>query len=117
MVKVSFRPWEELVVHETIRHGLRDLIKLRTQVLRSGMVAEPLLWVDGVLFSRTVMPPTEDVIREQLKGIIHYASVEWALMPKYKSYLGFVGVKIPVINASDTMALKELVKELKKQSK
>lgn len=117
MVKISIKPWQEIVVHEVVKHELKLLVRNRVIGLREGALAEPLLWAEGVVFGRTVMPPTQDVVKDQLLGIIHYTAVEWASMPRYKSVLKLGGVTIPVIDAANTDALRDLAKELKKRTK
>jgi len=76
-----------------------------------------LFWTEGVVFSRVVMPPTDDVIREQLKGIIHISSLEWARMPEYRKVIVSEGVRIPIIDVSNTIALRDMIRELKKSVK
>lgn len=117
MVKVSFKPWEEVIIHEEIEYKLKNLTRNRALGLRAGSVAMPLVWTEGVVFSRTVMPPTEDIVRDQLKGIIHYSGVEWAIMPKYRSALKSGGVTIPVINVSKNESLTGVAVALKNKQK
>jgi len=117
MVRITVKPWQEIVVHEVIEHEVKGLLKLRVLLQSKGMIAEPLLWAEGVLFSRTAFPGTSDVVKEQLQGVIHLTAVEWAPMPKYKEALALEGVTIPVIDASKTEALRDLAKELLKSKK
>jgi len=117
MVIVSFKPWEEVIIHEVIEHKIQDFVRLRVTGLRQGAYAEPLMWAEGVAFSRTVMPPTQDVIREQIEGKIHFLAIEWAIMPRYKSVVRSGGVTIPIINVMQNLTLREVAKELKKTRK
>jgi type I site-specific restriction-modification system R (restriction) subunit len=115
MTKITFKPWEEIVIHETIKRRLKDLVKLKTLYFKKGQTSEIFLWAEGVVFVRTPMPPSDDVIRDQLKGVIHYSSVEFAKMPKYKRAIMSEGITVPIVDVSDTPALREVAKELKKQ--
>ena len=117
MVKVTFKPWQEIVIHEAIEYKIKDLIKSRITGLKEGSVTLPLLWAEGVLFNRSVMPPTDDVIRDQLQGIIHFSAIEWALMPKFKSVMRSEGVSNPVINVDNNESLKEVARQLKAKHK
>lgn len=117
MVEVEFRPIEKIVIHEVIHHKIRDLIRLRILGVRQGSLAQPLLWAEGVAFSRTAMSPTEDVVLEQLQGIIHFLAIEWAIMPTYRSTLKSKGVTIPVIDVSKNPSLREVAKQLKRRPK
>lgn len=117
LVKVTFRPWEEVVIHESIHYSVDDLIKLCSIGVQPGGLAKPLRWAEGVVFRSSGMPPTDEVVKEQLQGRIHWSSVEWALMPEYKNVIMIkeVNAKIPIINVGATTILCEVVKALKKQ--
>jgi len=117
MVKITIKPWQEIVIHEVIEHTLAELVAMKATGARLGAPIDSLLWTDGVVFMRTSMPPTPDVIREQLQGILHFSSVEWASMPEYKSFLATGEVNIPVLDVTKTSALKDVVSELKKLKK
>jgi hypothetical protein len=115
LTKITFKEWEEIVVHETIKSELDKLVEKRTQYLRSGQVAEPLTWAEGVVFSHNLLPLSEDVINQQVKGIIHYSNVEFAKMPKYRKNIVVSGGKsVPIVDVSNTSALRDLALELKK---
>ena len=114
MVKVTIKPWQEIVIHELIQHDLKNLLKLRGLGLSTRDIAQPLMWAEGIVFSRFPMPPTDDIIKEQLQGIIHFSSFEFALMPKYQKELKWEGVSIPVIDVSTTEALQIVAKEISK---
>jgi hypothetical protein len=114
-VKVTFKPWEEVVIHENIRYSLEDFIKLCSFGVQPGGLANPLQWAEGVVFRATPMAPTEDIVKEMLVGKIHWSAVEWALMPKYQpvTMIGDINAKIPIINVSSTTILCDVAKALK----
>jgi len=119
MVKITFKPWEEVIIHEEVAYSLDDLIKLNSIGVQPGGIAKPLHWAEGVIFRFAGMPPKDEVVREQLEGIIHWSLVEWALMPEYKSVIVIhdINAKIPVINVSGTTNLCEIAKALKEKAK
>lgn len=117
MVKVTFKPLKEIVIHEVIEHKLRNLVRLRVLGLRRDSIAQPLVWAEGVVFTRSSVPPIEDIVKQSLEGVIHFSAIEWALMPKYRSALKSGGVTIPVINVSDNPSLTEVARALKKRHK
>lgn len=118
MVKVTFKPWDEVIIHEVIRYSLEDLIKISSLGVQPGGLTAPLQWAEGVVFRAAGMPPTEDVVRENLQGKIHWSSVTWALMPEYKNVIPIedINAKIPIINVSTTGILCDVAKALKKQA-
>ena len=118
LVKVTFKPWEELVIHESIHHSLPDLIKVCGVGVQPGGLAAPLSWAEGVVFRFSRMAPTDEVFRELLQGKVHWHVVEWALMPQYKQVLPLeeINAQIPVINVSSTTILCEVAKALEEQA-
>ncbi len=92
MVKVTFTPSSELVVHEIVEQDgqvfFEDMVR---QALSNPAHVEPTInWADGVAFVVAPMPPTEDVIKETIGGRLHYASVMFTRVP----YQSQVPVKI-----------------------
>jgi len=118
LVKVTFQPSEELVIHESINHSLPDLIKLCSVGVQPGRLAEPLSWAEGVVFRFSRMAATDEIFKELLLGIIHWNVLEWALMPQYKQVIPIeeINAKIPVINVSTTTILCDVAKALKEQA-
>jgi hypothetical protein len=118
LVKVTFTPSEELIIHESIHHSLPDLIKLCSVGVQPGALGGPLSWAEGVVFRFSRMAPTDEVVRELLQGKVHWNVVEWALMPQYKQVILIeeINAKIPVINVCTTTILCEVAKALKEQA-
>jgi hypothetical protein len=98
MVKVRYEPYTDLVVHEIVEQDsqvfFEDMVR---QALSNPAHVEPTInWAEGVAFVVAPMPPTEDVIKENLGGKIHYASVMFTRTP----YQSQVPVKIGSQNYS-----------------
>lgn len=120
MVKVTFRPWEEVIIHESIQYPtLDEIVRLQSVGVPPGGLARPLNWAEGVVFRHAPMPPTEDVVREQLQGKVHWSSVAWALMPKHQNVIVIkeTNVRIPINDVSANEILSEVAKSLKKIAK
>jgi hypothetical protein len=118
LVKVTFKPWEEVVIHESICYPLEDLIKLCSIGVQPGGLGAPLQWAEGVVFRFMAMPPPDDIVKEQLQGKVHWSVVEWALMSEYKNVVLIrdINAKIPIINVSSTTILCEVAKALKEHA-
>jgi hypothetical protein len=117
LVKVTFKPWEEVVIHETIKYTLSDLIARSSLGVQPGGLAPPLNWAEGVAFHHVAMPPNDEITRELLQGKVHWNVVEWALMPEYKHVIPIadINAKMPVIDVSADAILCEIAKALKEQ--
>lgn len=83
MVKISFAPIKEVVVHENIMVPMDDL--LRSRVTPAGNM--PLYWCGGVLFTFSSMPWTRDIVKDYLEGKIHWVEVQYSRMDKYNPVL------------------------------
>ncbi len=79
MAKITYSPIEELVIHEVLEVSRDDL--LRSRVTPQGTM--PLYWCNGLLFSFSSLPMSEDVTKDYLKGRIHWVEVQYAKMDNY----------------------------------
>ena len=122
MVKVTIKPYNELIIHEVMEYKAEDLIKLHGLGQQAGALAPPLNWVDGVIFSFHGMPHITPIVREMLEGRLHWISVTFAIFPVYQNLIVIkeTNVKIPIIDVSNNGVFKEVaiaLKQLSKESK
>lgn len=117
MVEVVYQPWKKIVIHEIVKYALDDLVKLQSLGVEPGGLADPLLWVRGIVFSSSTMFETKDVVKEKLEGVVHWSSVEWAVMPAFKEVIIIkeTNVKVPIINVSAHPIYKTVSKWLKER--
>src|SRR5208283_1228845 len=118
MVKVTFKPWEEIVIHEVTKFkSVEEFIEQKVAGFPKGVPIEPMLWAKGILFLRAPFPPTSDVIKEQLHGVIHYSSVEYTVMEKYEKSITQGDITIAIADVSNNEAFSELIEAVKNQEK
>lgn len=75
------------MIHELVQSKPEDLYTdvIRRALSSGGAGITPTLdWAGGVSFVVSVFPDSEDITKESLKGILHYASVQFAMVPEYK---------------------------------
>ena len=103
MVKVSYAPYDELVVHEHQRFSLEDMIRLRCTGMQVGSVAPNFQWAAGMVMWRETFPQNETVTKETLEGRVHWLWVGYSQMAEYKPSLVYkeTSVIIPVIDVSN----------------
>ena len=119
MVKISFSPINELVVHEVVKVSMDDL--MRERITPSGTM--PLYWCNGLVFSFSSVPMNKRVLDDYLNGKIHWMEVHYAEMKDYdevvvlndEHYNG--SMKIRVIDTSKSALHSDFVKWLKANSK
>jgi hypothetical protein len=119
MVKIIYAPWKEIIIHEAIEHSFDEFISIQSVGVPTGGLARPLVWAEGVVFMKIAMPPSPEMIKENLEGRIHLSAVGWAVMPQYKNIIEIkeTKVRIPVINVSSNAVLTEVAKWLKHSAK
>jgi hypothetical protein len=88
MAKFTYKPWNEVVIHEIIESKPEDLFAsiVRQTIASSGVGITPSVnWVDGIAFVESQFADSDEVVREKLNGVVHYSSLEFARVPEYRS--------------------------------
>jgi hypothetical protein len=115
MVKITFEPANELVIHDLMAVDRDDM--LRSRVTPAGTM--PLFWCDGILFSFSSPPFTDEVVKDYLKGKIHWIEMQYSKMDKYTPVLSLneeeykTQMRIRIIDTSKSRLHKELIRWLK----
>lgn len=115
MVRITYSPIEELVVHEAIEVQKDDL--LRERITPSGNM--PLYWCNGILFSFSSLPMTDEITRDYLRGKIHWLEIHFSKEAKYTPVLTLTDeeykatMSIRIIDTSKSQLHVELTKWLK----
>jgi hypothetical protein len=117
LVKVTFRPYEELVIHEYQRFDLDDMVRLRCTGMQVGSIAPNFHWADGLLIWREPFPQNEAMTKENLDARVHWLWVAFAELPEFKPSLTFreTSVTIPVLDATDNAVFRGAAQWLKGQ--
>ncbi len=119
MVRVTYKPFEEIIIHDIVKYSLEDFITMNSLGAQTGGLGRPLNWVDGVAFIQAPMPPTDEIIKDQLEGKIHWAQLAFAIMPKFQSYILVKEgqIRIPVIDLGDNEIFRDVIAWLKERFK
>jgi hypothetical protein len=117
LVKVAYKPYEELIVHEHQGFVLDDMIRLRCTGMQVGSIAPGFQWAEGLVMWRETFPQNETITKENLEGRAHWLWVGHSEMPEYKPSLVFreTSVVIPVIDLSDNPVYSAAARWLKEQ--
>ena len=87
MVKISYQPIKDIIIHEIVQYKPEEYLTLVIQstLAAGGAGTTPTLnWANGIIFSHVGYPDNEDIIKERLAGVLHYAAVNFAVYPEYK---------------------------------
>lgn len=118
-MKITYTPYSELVIHEIIEQKdqsvfFEDIVRL---ALSNPVHAQPSInWIDGIAFFIAPMQPTEEVVKENLAGRVHYGSVLFTrtqYLPEVKVNLGNQEFSVRLRKAEDNPTLSALVAYLK----
>lgn len=119
MVKISYSPATELIVHDFIKVSKEEL--LRSRVTPSGNM--PLYWCDGMLYGFASPPLNDEVVSEMLKGKIHWLEVMFTTLDKYSDVLSLneeeykAQMNFRIINTISSQLHRDFIKWLKTVSK
>jgi hypothetical protein len=117
MVKITYQPWEEIVIHEAVEYPLAAFLQMQSFGVPPGSLGRSLMWANGVAFTFAAMPASDDVVADQLKGKMHWASLAYAMMPTYESavFLQEMNVRIPVVDVSGNPSLYAVTRWLRER--
>jgi len=114
MVKISYKPVEELVILEMVEYDLRELAETCALLIDSGRPTI-LTWAEGVAFYHQPLPfNTKELLKERMRGRIYWASVIYASMPAYVPGLKVGARDIPVL-ATPNLVLAQVAAWLKER--
>lgn len=117
-MEITIEPWKKLVIHEVIEYKFDDWVKqIAFSTRTSGGAIPTMQWTNGIVFSPANFPTTNATIEEQLKGILHWSSVSFAIKEKFEKQIVIENATINLVDVSVNEIFKELSIILKKQSK
>ncbi|MDA4133957.1 MAG: hypothetical protein OK441_00085 [Thaumarchaeota archaeon] len=81
-LEITIEPYRKIVIHEVVEIAFTDLIDHMIHQTNSvgGSTIPMLPWCNGIAFQILPFNPnSEEIIKESLKGTIHYSSVTFAI--------------------------------------
>ena len=118
MVEFEYRPWNKIIIHELVEYPLDFFIMQASEKVSKGGVGRPILWSNGLVLTSFIMQPTEDVVKDQLKGILHWVTLSYGHMEQYQSdFRTKDRVRVPVVDVSNHRIFGPLSSWLKKTIK
>lgn len=77
MVKITYMPWKEIVVHEVKEANVQQFLEMivaQVEAMKQG--GTPIVnWVSDIAFVIGPFPDTPEVVSDKLNGKIHYGIV------------------------------------------
>ena len=84
MVQFEYQPWKKVIVHEVIKWPIEQFLLTRSRGVPDGAEGRPLSWVNGIVFDYQGMPPTPEIVKENLHGKIHWSSITYGTLEKFQ---------------------------------
>jgi hypothetical protein len=114
MVEFEYQPWKKIIIHEIIEYKVDDFAVQFHGRDQKDAPNIPIMWSNGVMFVITSFPQTPEVIKDQLKGVLHWPTLHMVRMPEYRQTIQMDrNVKISVINVSNHKIFGSMSKWLK----
>ena len=116
-VKIIYKPAKEIVILDYFQFSKDTLNQMFARLVQSGLPVTAQ-WAEGVIFVHfPLLPDTNDLMENYLRGRVFWGSINFALMPKYAASIKVGGFEIPVLDVSEHNVLREIAKWLKKHAK
>ena len=117
-MEISIEPWKKLVIHEIIEYQFDDWVKqIAFSTKSSGGGIPTMQWTNGIVFSPANFPTTNATVEEQLKGVLRWSSVSFAIKEKFEKQIVKENATINLVDVSVNEIFEELAINLKERSK
>ena len=115
---ITIEPSKKLIIHEIIEYQFDDWVKQIAFSTRSSGGGIPTMqWTNGIVFASSSLPTTNATVEEQLKGVLHWSSVSFAIKEKFEKQIVKENATINLVDVSVNEIFNKLSVELKAQSK
>ena len=115
---ITIEPWKKLIIHEIIEYQFDDWVKqIAFSTRSSGGGIRTMQWTNGIVFASSSLPTTNATVEEQLKGVLHWSSVSFAIKEKFEKQIVKENATINLVDVSVNEIFNKLSVELKAQSK
>ena len=118
LMDITIEPWKKLIIHEIIEYQFDDWVKQIAFSTRSSGGGIPTMqWTNGIVFASSSLPTTNATVEVQLKGVLHWSSVSFAIKEKFEKQIVKENATINLVDVSVNEIFNKLSVELKAQSK
>lgn len=118
--EIVVEPYKRIVIHELIEYHFNDMVEstLTGASVTGGGGTPILFWCNGVAFQAATLNPESEVITEELlKGVIHYASIAFAVRERFDAEIRTPRGIVRMIDQTENPNFVHLTEYLKNNSK
>jgi len=116
MVKIEIYRTQKAIVHDTLEYEFEELMQefVADEEAQTGPKIRVLIWAQGmVMWITDFARPTNDIVKDEVNGILHYQNVTYAIKEKFEKRLVRGNVTINLLNQNEIPLYRDLAKELK----
>ena len=115
---IKIEPWKKLIIHEVIEYKFEEWAnQIAFNAKSSGGGIPTMQWAEGIVFLPANFPTTNEVMKEQLSGTLHWSSVSFAIKEKFEKQIVQDNATINLMDVSVNQIFKDLATKLKAESK
>lgn len=118
MAKITYMPTEEIVVHQVLEYDNKSFFEEVTKqsLARQISLIPSVNWIDGVAFVVWPYSDSDDIVKEGVKGRLHFFAVLFTRIP-YQTHFGVnlanQDIRVPLRKATNNPDYIDLVQFLK----
>lgn len=119
-LQITIEPYRKIVIHEVIELEFQDLIdQMINQTRAVGGATIPMLaWCNGMVFQiASFNPNSEEIIKESLKGTVHYSAVTFAVKQDFEREIIRPTGTVLLVNQSANANFNALAEVLKRAAR
>ena len=118
MVDIEYSPISKIIVHEIIRADYQEFLNMFAIPQPSGGPQPNARWIDGILFLFKGFPPSPEVLRDKIQGVLHWEIVNFTEMEQYTPTITNPenNVIMKVLDNTSNTAVSDFIRWLKNDS-
>ena len=116
MVKIEIYRTQKVIVHDTLEYEFEDLLREFVYDEEAGgeeSKVRTLIWAQGVAMWITyIINPTSAIMDDEVKGILHFQRVTYAIKEKFEKRIVRGNVTINLLDQNEQPLYRDLAKKL-----
>jgi len=118
MVDIEYSPISKIIVHEIIRSEYQNFLNMFAIPQPPDGPQPNARWIDGILFLFKGFPPSPEVLRDKIQGVLHWEIVNFTEMEQYTPTITNPenNVIMKVLDNTSNTAVSDFIRWLKNDS-
>jgi len=111
MVKISYFPIKEVILHEVVKHEVSSFLRSAT-----AKNINTVAWCEGMLLNFSHFQTNEKLVMSALEGIDHIATIDYCMVGKHQKKIknDEFNIEVITIDQSNNKIVTEIAKFIKR---